>query len=204
MGIKDTIEEYTDSIVNGDFSSPDVICEKCRRKHEIYKLHESRKRKLRFVSDNVVMVVLTFLLRWKCSLCGATFTQYPPFVLPHKRFVLTDIVQFGEKYLTNKNSSYADAVKNDENDIGYIGKNGLCDNFFSPSSVWRFLQYLSCMVQSNRELFCENCADPPPISSLKYRSNQRKNLLYWAFKAIIGLKTRKKYYFFPNFETPGG
>ncbi len=194
MNTQQIIKEYTESIIKGDFRCLHKICEKCRQKPEIFKLHESRKRQLRFVVGDIVKVTLTFLLRWKCPLCGGTFTQYPSFILPHKRFVLTDIVQFGKKYLTNKDSNYtdtvktdnadtvktddADTVKTDGTDIGYLNENDLCDHFFSPSSVWRFMEYLAGLYDLNRKLFRKKCEKSHHIPSSKYRSNQRKKLLY--------------------------
>ena len=143
MGIMDRINKSTDSIVRGEFASPDKICKNYRKKPERFTLHECRKRQVRLVIENIVKVILTFLPRWKCLIYGVSFTRYPPFILPHKRFVFTDIRLFGLKYLTNKDSSYADVVKNDGDDIGYPNESGLCDHFLSPSSAWRFMGYLA-------------------------------------------------------------
>ena len=109
MGIMQIIREYTNQIVEGNFDAAEGICEKCHEKPGEYKLHECRKRQVRFSVGAVVEVAMTFVLRWKCSLCGATFTQYPPFIAPHKRFALPEIVRLSRKYLENDKSSYADA-----------------------------------------------------------------------------------------------
>ena len=99
MGVREIIEEYTRDILDGNFGPPDCACDNCGQREGIFKLHECRKRLLRFAAEAVVETVATLLPRWKCLPCGATFTQYPPFVAPHKRFVLADIVLLCRKYL---------------------------------------------------------------------------------------------------------
>jgi hypothetical protein len=198
MGILEMINKYTDSIVRGEFAAPDGICKNCRNKPERFTLHECRKRQVRLIIKNIVRVLLTLLPRWKCSICGVSFTQYPPFILPHKRFVLTDIRLFGLKYLTNKDSSYADVVKNDGDDIGYPNESGLCDHFLSPSSAWRFMGYLA--GASNSEVSKKIPGKPAPIPSIKHRSDERKSLLQRAFKAIVALAVENSN-IFPDFET---
>ncbi len=201
MGILETINKYTESIVDGDYHPPATNCIHCHKKPEKYKLQDRRKRKLRFVAKDVVKVVITLLLRWKCPKCGATFTQYPPFILPHKRFVLTDIVQFGEQFLTSEDSSYEDVAKTDGTNICYLDENGLCESFFSPSSVWRFLEYLASIYESNRELFRKKHEKTQPVLSSKYRSNRRKNVLYRALKAVMAMRRSVGLNFSPSFET---
>ena len=125
MGIMQIIREYTNQIVEGNFDAAEGVCEKCHEKPGEYKLHECRKRQVRFSVGAVVEIAMTFVLRWKCSLCGATFTQYPPFIAPYKRFALHEIVRLSRKYLENDKSSYADAVVEDGNEIGYPGIGGL-------------------------------------------------------------------------------
>ncbi|MCP4395355.1 MAG: hypothetical protein GY804_13975 [Alphaproteobacteria bacterium] len=94
MDIQEMILSHTNSIVKGHFCSPDVACHCCHHKPEVFKLHESRKRQFRLIVEDIVKVTVSFLLRWKCIDCGTTFTEYPSFALPHKRFVLTDIVDY--------------------------------------------------------------------------------------------------------------
>ncbi len=204
MGILEIINEYTKSIVDGDFPCPETNCKHCHKKPEKYEPHDCRKRKLRYVAKDLVKVVTTLLLRWKCPNCGVTFTQYPLFILPHKRFVLTDIVQFAEKYLTSEDSNYADVVKTDGSGIGYLDENDLCDSFLSPSSVWRFLKYLVCIYESNRGIFREKYGKLKPIPSSKFRSKQRKKLLYRALMAVMALRCRVNFNIPPNFEPVHG
>ncbi len=202
MDIQKMIANHTDSIVKGDFSSPTIACRNCRQKTKPYKLHESRKRQFRIVVKDIVTVTISFLLRWKCLVCGTTFTVYPPFAVPYKQFILSDILNFGERYLKNDDLSYRDIVKYNGANIGYPGVNNLCDKFVSHSSVWRFIGYLSGMYKSN--MGCLRIPDreiPPVISPSKYRSHNRKTILSQAFKTTMLFNRYLKKKFFPDFET---
>lgn len=201
MGIREIIEEYTGNITDGNFDAPDCECENCRKKPDAFKLHESRKRQLRFLIGDVVEIAATFLLRWKCLLCGGTFTQYPPFVAPHKRFVVPDIVRLGRKYLEDENASYADAVTEDGNQIGYTNDCGFCDSFVSRSTVWRFMEYLGAIRFEKTEPSDENRQRPPCLPPWKYRSEKRNRLLRRAFEAVAQLAPNHFFKSFPDLET---
>ncbi len=200
MDIQEVIANHTNSIVKGHFCSPDIACRSCHQKPELFKLHESRKRQFRLVVENIVKVTVSFLLRWRCQLCNATFSEYPFFAVPHKRFVLTDINKFGQKYLTNDRLSYRNVVSKNGADIGYPDARGLCDRFLSHSSVWRFMTYLADNYQTNRHYLIPKQV-MPIISPLKYRSNSRRALLYKAFKEIRLFNRKTNMNFFPDFET---
>jgi len=200
MNVQEMIANHTSSIISGNISSPDIVCRNCYQKPDYFKLHESRKREFRIVVKDIVEVTMSFLLRWRCLLCDTTFTEYPPFALPHKRFVLTDIKRFGQKYLGNDDVSYRNAAMNDGANIGYPDENGLCNNFLSHTSIWRFMTYLANIYESNRQC-CVYKNTIPPISSLKYRSNHRRSLLYKALKKIAFFNQQAGSAIFPNFET---
>lgn len=201
MNIRKMIIDHTDSIVKGNFSSPDIVCPSCHQKPEVFKLHESRKRLLRLIEQDIVNVTISFLLRWRCLICGATFTEYPPFVVPHKRYVFTDIIKLGEKYLINADLSYRDVVKHNGADIGYPDAHGLCDRFLSHSSVWRFMGYLADMCRSRMVRIHLPGERPPSIPISKYRSHHRRSLLHKAFQAILLFCRQVNQKIFPSFET---
>ena len=201
MGIMQIIREYTNQIVEGNFDAAEGVCEKCHEKPGEYKLHECRKRQVRFSVGAVVEVAMTFVLRWKYSLCGATFTQYPPFIAPHKRFALPEIVRLSRKYLENDKSSYADAVVEDGNEIGYPDERGLCDSFVSRSTVWRFMEYLASVHFEETEPSKENRRRPPWLPPRKYRSEKRRRLLHRAVEAVGRFARFPFSGPFPDFET---
>lgn len=200
MDIQEVITNHTNSIIKGHFSSPDIICQCCHQKPKFFKLHESRKRQFRLVVENIVKTTVSFLLRWRCLLCNKTFTEYPSFAVPHKRFVLTDINRLGQKYLSNDTLGYRGVVKENGVNIGYPDSNGLCEQFVSHSTVWRFMIYLADRSQVKRQHFIMP-KKVSVISSFKYRSNKRKTLLYKAFKEIILFTQQADKVFFPDLET---
>ena len=200
MDIQEVITNHTNSIIKGHFSSPDRTCQGCHQKPILFKLHESRKRQFRLIVENIVTTTVSFLLRWRCLLCNTTFTEYPPFAAPHKRFVLTDINRLGGKYLSIDTLGYRGVVKENGVDIGYPDSNDLCEQFISHSTVWRFMIYLADRSQIKRQPFIM-AKTVPLISSFKYRSNKRKTLLYKAFKSIKKFNLQVDKMFFPDFET---
>ncbi len=44
--------------------------------------------------------------RWKCQLYKRTFTVYPEFALPYKRYLLPDIIELAAKYLEDDRQTY--------------------------------------------------------------------------------------------------
>jgi hypothetical protein len=197
-----TIKEYTDKIVEGNFDTPECVCKKCGEKPEEYKLHECRKRQVRFSVGALVEILMTFLPRWKCSLCGATFTQYPPFIAPCKLFALAEIVRLSRKYLEDENATYADAVVEDGDEIGYPDRRGLCDSFVSRSTVWRFVQYLASLRLEETEPSMNDGLRTPRLPARKYRSEKRRQILHRAVEAVGQFAGFSFFRAFPDFETP--
>ncbi len=199
--IEELIQKYTDSITEGSFRMPTGYCRNCLRKPVSYKLHECRKRYFRFVVEDIVKVLISFLLRWKCPICKSTFTDYPPFIIPYKRFILADISRFSQAYLENEKVSYRDTIRHNGSDIGYENNStGFCDRFLSHSTVWRFIIYMNKIHPASKDDVIPNYS----ICSTKYRSPKRKTIL---IRAVYSMKTMIKQfdlsnkYNFPGFET---
>ena len=57
-----------------------TVCAACG-KHAPFAPHEIRRRKLRYIVDNGVVCVVSWLTRWRCRGCGRRFTDYPDFRL---------------------------------------------------------------------------------------------------------------------------
>lgn len=200
MDIQEMITRHTEAIVSGDIKSPDMVCRCCHQKSSLFKLHESRKRQFRLIVEEIATVTMSFLLRWKCLFCGATFTEYPPFAVPHKRFVLTDIITLAQRYLRHESSSYRHVVRHEESDIGYPNEWNLCDRFLSHTTVWRHMSFLAAMAPSDND-HPDFKPQMPCISFFKYRSNYRKGLLVKAVSGMIELMKRMDFISFPDFET---
>jgi len=63
------------------------------------------------VVGDLVHRALSRLIRWKCPRCRQTFTGYPPFALPHKRYVRPVIFARSRAYVEDDTQSYRQAVQ---------------------------------------------------------------------------------------------
>ena len=46
-----------------------------------FQWHDRRPRRFRVVTGQCILVLLSWILRWRCLVCGKRFTDYPPFRL---------------------------------------------------------------------------------------------------------------------------
>jgi len=190
--IEGMIRDHTEAVEKGNFSMPTCCCHQCHKKVDGYKLHECRKRQLRVFHNDIIKVFITFLLRWKCPLCQSTFTEYPSFILPHKRFVLFDMCRLSQQYIESETANYRDTVKCNGSEIGYIDPvSGLCERFLSHSTLYRFIEYLANLCLSFR-------VSTFSISSRKYRTSTRKLTL---IQAVFAIKNILKNFISPDFGT---
>jgi hypothetical protein len=189
MSIQKVIQQYTDSIISGRIPGPQGSCPICLTHPRVFKLHECRKRSFRYIVGNMVKDIITLLPRWKCTECGKTFTVYPSFAIPHKRYVWTDIRRLTRRYIEDESQTYCTTVTHQDAPIGYQEEdNKNVDRFLDPSTVWRWISWLG-----NVKVFriagptinkADNAQHGPrgyealSIPSPKYRSPHRRAILY--------------------------
>ena len=164
------------------------FCPKCKSTHDDFKLHECRHRLFYVVIDSLVHTVESFLARWKCFLCRATFTAYPEYALPYKRYVKDFCVSLGEDYLEKDAATY----KNITSTIGYTTQTQKIDERkLVGSTVWRWLGFFGSLKDTLHNAFeIIRQAAPSstvfrqmsPIHPKKYRSEERKSILELAFR----------------------
>ena len=73
--------------------------------------HESRGRTFLVVVRGLVYRVLSVITRWKCGRCRRTFTWYPAFALPHKRYVLAVMLERCQACVEGGERSYREGVR---------------------------------------------------------------------------------------------
>lgn len=153
-----------------------------------FKRHDARERHFLVVVENLVYRFVVMLTRWKCSVCKRTFTQYPSFASPYKRFVIATIKLFSGLYLEREEATYRAVVCPEGMGIGYEGGAGEIDERqLSHSTPWHWLSWLGGMKQrleaamhllrqrnGGRPLFCALSPIPPR----KYQSEDRRDTLY--------------------------
>ena len=195
--IQSLIQAHTDKIVSGNIVPPEGACPRCSKMPETYKLHECRKRFFRFVVKNFVRIALTLLVRWKCPLCRETFTQYPGFALPHKRYVKSDIRGLSKNYVEDEKQTYASVVTHNNGTIGYQrDDNRPVDRFLNPTTPWRWITWLGCIA--NEPLKKRSELQPPEVYPAKCRSLHRKRILQ-AARALLNLPDYLCETIFPRF-----
>ena len=149
--VERSIQQHTDEIISGQIPKPKECCPRCFSKPETFKLHECRKRAFRCIAGNFVKVLITLLARWKCTECGKTFTFYPPFAAPHKRYTMNDIRNLSSKYMGDEQQTCYTAVTHEGSPIGYQEENEKnVDHFLAPSTLWRWIHWSGDTKRSYR------------------------------------------------------
>jgi organic radical activating enzyme len=66
-------------------------------------------------------------VRFRCPHCEKVFTEYPPFALPHKRFVNQDVLGKAQKYLDRQppdaRATYRESLRKNRYPLGYANQN---------------------------------------------------------------------------------
>ncbi|MCP4370110.1 MAG: hypothetical protein GY797_18655 [Deltaproteobacteria bacterium] len=102
----DQINDYTEKVIKGLIFCILPPCPRCGLEPLYFNRHEARKRKFYVVFDQIVKTVQGLLIRWKCPGCKKTFTQYPDFALPYKRYTLPTIMEFCGRYTECEKATY--------------------------------------------------------------------------------------------------
>jgi hypothetical protein len=77
----------------------------------LFRRHETRPRTFLVVVRDLVYTILSVITRWKCRECQRTFTWYPAFAVPHKRYVLPVILERCRAYAERDEQSYRKGVQ---------------------------------------------------------------------------------------------
>ncbi len=185
--IEKIIRQHTDSVISGKIAIPQAPCPRCSEQPGTFIRHERRVRFFRFIVGSFVHVIKSLLVRWRCPICGKTFTDYPAFALPHKRYVLMDMERLCKEYVEDEQRTYRKTVWHQNMRIGYQGSDDDIDErFLEHSTPWRWISSLGSMKKTlNQALHLISQKDPQssmfrevfPVYPCKYRSLQRKNIL---------------------------
>lgn len=147
------------------------------------------------------------LVRWKCSLCKKTFTVYPDFVLPHKRYVRSDVLGLSEKYLEDSKLSYDGLLWNGTSRTGYLDNQ---NRFLWPSTIRRWVIWLGSQEDYLRkalDLLRQKCPSTKVFRQVflipphKYKSDAQKLILERAKKLFFVILELEKHFpkYFPHF-----
>ncbi len=192
MSIIKEIEAHEKKSLLVSAPAEDLLCPKCDKYHQSFKLYERRPRLFLVVVKDLVEKIWSFLLRWKCCSCGRTITEYPAFAVPHKRYTVHDILHFSKRYVETPSMTYQKVVQDDKLPIAYADKNGEIEGKeMAGSSVWRWLSFLGSAKNTIRDALhiirrkdpnCEIFRKYFSVDSQKYKSKEREMILKESLK----------------------
>lgn len=196
------IAAHTQTVERGEARCTVERCPACDERPGEFKYHAARKRTFRVIVDRMVQAVVSALTRWKCPACRGTFTLYPDFALPHKRYVRQDVCGSSERYVTEDDLSYRKAVRVNGTAVYYdAGTRGsqtidrhatagdsetIDDRTLWPSTLHRWIGWLGGLRRTLREALqlirarsatCDVFRNLVALPPWKYRSEQRKGVL---------------------------
>jgi len=167
-----------------------------------------RSRILLLVALSIVERVKTYLTRWKCTSCLRTFTLYPDFALPHKRYALPFIQECCTSYVADKSRTYAQCVA--EGGLPRMYEDADSGKQLWPSTLWRWVSTLGRFEETTRQalhliqqkspstgLFRE--LSTRRIGSHKYRSLGRKCVLECCLSLLIACRVYAQLFGSPVF-----
>ena len=211
MSIEEKIRAHEEEILSGKMPADLKQCPKCYGNPESFKSHGLRQRIFYVIIGGFVYRIESFLGRWKCVLCNCTFTYYPDFSLPFKRYPKDSILPLAEKYV-EENTTYQEVVQNDDGSpISFESSGG--DRSLGGSTIWRWLDSVGSLKDRLMRAFDLIRQKSPsstifreirPILSGKYKSESRKILLGFCQRFFIAEAEFKRLFFisiFPKFAT---
>lgn len=171
-------------------------CQRCKQQAR-YTWRDMRRRSVRVVVGDVVRVFLIILVRWRCTACQYRFTDYPPFLLPYKRFAIEGLLPHCQDYLDDDGNSYDSVSKtSDGRPRWYVNEDGRESSparALNKSTIWRWCTFLGLQtiaLQHGVRLWMQHA----PMSSIhrfegavaphKHRSDNRGNILRTARRLL--------------------
>jgi len=157
--------------------------------------HDCARRKFRIrvydptLDEIVVEIIESWRVRFRCRHCRKTFTEYPPFALPHKRFVKQEVLAKALQYLTAEQgpdcrATYRETVWERRVPLSYAEDQE--GRQFSHATVWRWLSWLGSLKDLRQwatQLIFQKDPQanlhwkPHPIANHKVRSEERRQTL---------------------------
>ncbi len=181
-GTLEQIQEYTEKVRKGEVECSLSCCGHCSIGAEFFKRHEARQRQFYAIVDDMVKVILGLLIRWKCCGCGKTFTDYPDFAVPFKRYTLPTIKKYSGLYTEDHQSTYRKVIiKNiigyadSEQQLSHTSIHRWITSFGNYTNIIRKAQdyYLQAKPESS---ICRELASLS-IPLKKYKTEERKSIL---------------------------
>lgn len=191
-------------------------CPCCAGRPVGFKRRGVRKRLFLALANWVVERVWSYLPLWKCPLCQQSFTDYPPFALPFKRYVLPDIQERCAAYVEDEAHTYREGVKEEGEPISHEDADGGAELW--PSTLWRWVsalgrfpvvtrEALDLIKQKNPSTGLFRALGEARINEGKFRSPARKLVLQRCRELMLADRVYRDLFgvsIFPDLATASG
>jgi len=217
MRVIEEIKAYARAVVKGEVACSRTECPCCGGTPGEFHPHERRSRLFLVIVGTLVQLVRGRLVRWKCDLCGKTFTDYPPFAVPRKRYVAQSLVGRARQYVEADALTYRRAVLQERMPISYEGEAGETQGRqLSPTTLWRWVGLAGGLKETLREALalvkakapaCVIFRFVPAIAPWKYQSTRRRRVLERAARVFEAARICRGLFgveIFPDFGTRVG
>lgn len=187
-------QQHKDRISKDSARRPRTQCKNCGSQR--FHRHQKRPRWFLVVLDKMVWPILCILCRWRCAVCGVTFTNLPAGCLSFKRYLRAEIEARCEQYVEGERMSYRKVVRDQGAAVVYddpvadgesteARKEAESVRELAPSTVHRWIGAIAACVQRRQPLISRARQSPmgAALSSImiapwKYRSVARKKVLH--------------------------
>ena len=189
--VLEAIGAHTQAVERGEVDCRLERCPHCEQRSAGFKYHARHRRWFYVIVEGMVKRVRSALTRWKCVVCDKTFTLYPDFALPHKRYVRQDLCRLSGHYVFDDGLSYRKAVQVNGMPVFYDTVEGsghrIDERMVSHSTLHRWIGFLGDLKQTlgqgwqlirAKSPSCDLFRCSVAVPSWKYRSDTRKGLLH--------------------------
>lgn len=165
----------------------------------------------------MVHCVPGYVPRFECATCGRTFTDYPPFALPSKRYTTRSILDRAGRFFEGCGVSYRQAMWVGRLRIAYASPHGQEDlRQLSHTTLWRWLGWLGRMSEllataskliRDKDPACDLFRRSYGLDPQRYRSEHRRQVLQNAARLLDAAEEFQRLFcvrFFPDFATGAG
>ena len=194
------IAAYAMKVRKGSYRCHLSHCPHCKQTPTappFFRRHALRRRTFLVIEHRSVRCVPCVLVRWRCSLCGRTFTEYPPFAIPHKRYALTQIAPRALRYVEDDGISYRKGVLESCLPIFHWPLAGRSNSWtddtraMAHSTLYHWVSSLGAPVYAIPDTFRDRVDRSFAPADWKFTTEARRETLMacWRCCSLIGLLT---------------
>jgi hypothetical protein len=145
----EAIKAYGERAKGKEISCGLATCPRCAGQPARFKQRGVRERLFLVFAEAVVRRVWSYLTRWTCPLCKCTFTFYPDFALPFKRYLLPFMRARCGAYVEDDVRTYLEGVQEQGRPISHEDADGGVELW--PSTLWRWVTALGGFPETVRQ-----------------------------------------------------